>query len=175
MSYFLVAGFFLEEPGFLLDLVAVAGNRSQGSTRDCAHSSPLPSLDPSASPSARLPLVTSLLLLLSLPSCHHPASVSLLLLIPAVILSSSAPSVCPPPFFSPYLLHLLVIPFPSPLSLFPPAQTVLRGLSIDTRHRRVPDTRGPDLHKRCSDGCASIIFYHLLVLLSEVPNYLNAK
>lgn len=123
----LLSWLFSEEPGFLLDLIAVAGNRSQGSTRDCAHSSPLPSLDPSASPSGRLPLVTSLLLLLSLPSCHHPASVALLLLlILAVILSSSTPSICPPSFFSPYLLHLLVIPFPSPLSLFPPAETVRR-------------------------------------------------
>lgn len=154
----------------------MAGNRSQGSARDCAHSSPLPSLDPSASPSARLPLATSLLLLLSLPSCHHPASVSLLLLIPAVILSSSAPSICPPSFFfPPYLLHRLVNPFPSPLSLFPPSRNRTSGLPIDTRHRRVPDTGGPDLHKRGSDGCASIIFYHLLVLLSEVPNYQSAK
>lgn len=129
-SGLLLSWLFSEEPGFPLDLIAVAGNRSQGSARDCAHSSPLPSLDPSASPSARLPLAASLLLLLSLPSCHHPASVSLLLLIPAVILSSSAPSICPPSFFfPPYLLHRLVTPFPSPLSLFPPSRKPYFGAS----------------------------------------------
>lgn len=118
----LLSWLFSEEPGFLLDLVTVAGNRSQGSTRDCAHSSPLPSLDPSASPSARLPLVTSLLLLLSLPSCHHPASVSLLLLIPAVILSSSAPSICPPSFFFPLSPPSPSHPIPLRLSPYSPPQ-----------------------------------------------------
>lgn len=118
-SELLLSWLFSEEPGFLLDLIAVAGNRSQGSRRDCAHSSPLPSLDPAASCSVSPPLAIFTLLSssrLRLPPPPHPRCHPLILC--PYYLSSF--------FFSPYLLHLLVIPFPSPLSSFPPAETALR-------------------------------------------------
>lgn len=90
--------------GFLLDLSAVAGNRSQGSTWDCAHSSPLPPL------TLPLHLYPCLLLRLS-SSCYlyppvitlPPSASSVLLVAFCHLLSFSASA---PSLFPPYLILL---------------------------------------------------------------------
>lgn len=107
---------------FLLVLSAVPGNRSQGRTWDCAHSSLLVSLSLSGclstSPSAPLPLVTALLPLLSLLSCHYsPSSSSLLSLLPVIFcLSQLLHCLSLLPLFLPHVLHLSVVSFSSPPS-----------------------------------------------------------
>lgn len=111
------------------------------------------------------------LLLLSLPSCHLPASISLLTPLTAFchVLSSSSPAAAPPfpssLTFSPHLFHLAVISFSSPACALVSSHHVLAATTVGLRPT---DTKA--LMER-----VAIIFYRLLVVLSDVPNYLNAK
>lgn len=152
--------------GFLLHLGAVAGNRSQGSTWDCAHSSPLPSLSlsHSASPSVPLPLLAVFTLLSS--SCLHlPPHSSHCFLSCFVFVS------CFCPFF-PLLPHFFTSSLSSRCHLI-----LLSSLWLVSSHRILTATTGElrSTETKALMKRVAIIFYRLLVVLSDVPNYLNAK
>lgn len=109
---------------FLLVLCAVAGKRSQGSTWDCVHSSPLPSLSPSLH--LQLSLLFSRPLAFQSPVIILPPSPSSLL----SVLSFTfffLPLLSLLTFFSasslPYLSHLILLTFVS----FTPAYLYLSG------------------------------------------------
>lgn len=105
-------------------------------------------------PPAPLPLATSLLLLLSLPSCHYSPSPSLLSLLSVIFcLSQLLPSLSLLSVFLPHLLH----------SVSPPLEPNCSGLI-----HLSPCTRSPTAEPRPTDTKAvmehaSIIFYHLHV------------
>lgn len=134
-----------------------------------------------ASFSLTLLLVTSSLHLLSLLSCHYSPSTSLLLL--ALItfchllsFSASTLSIPPPPVFLPHLLHLSVVSFSSSLS--PPLQSNLHQsdspLAVGPPSFPTAEPRPPD-SKNYDGTCLHYLLSCAGALLSEVPNYLNAK
>lgn len=167
---------YVRGSSFPLVLSAVPGNRSQGRTWDCAHSSLLPSLTlavMATSPSAPLPLVTCLLPLLSLLSCHYSPSISLLLLalitfchllsFPVSTLSVPPPSLSAS---SPASLSRFHSP---PRCLLLSSLTVLKWFTSPMYSQSPQSNQFPAPKPMPTDSKAvmehvSIIFYHLLVL-----------